>query len=195
MKRIISEEEKNRKVKKNQLIVGGVLIFLMIFSTLGFAFSNRLDINNEKIKYKDIKFIKDSNTGYWNFKINEIDFSTQYNPRETEDIYISNSLTINNYLNKPLYFVGENPEAVSEIARNLNSFVTRTNYACLENEKCSGDFPVKDCSQDNIIIIKDVKENEENKIYQQENCVFIATNYANQLRYADRFLFGVLGVQ
>ena len=49
-------------------------------------------------------------------------------------------------------------------------------------------------SSDNIIVVKDAVDDIE-KIYNEENCIFIETNYANQSRYADRFLFSILGIQ
>ena len=201
MQKIITQEEKERRKKRNQLVIGIVLIWLMVVSTLGYAFIDRTgansnNSNNEKIEYNGIEFIRDENF-YWKFKIQETDFLTKHNPQETEDITFSGSKQIAEYRNKPMYFAGENGEHVLEIARNLNGIVLRTSNACLENDKeCSQDnenFPIKKCSNENIIVFKESVN--ENKIYQEENCIFIETNYANQARYADKFLFSILGIQ
>ena len=196
MQKIITQEEKERKIKRNQLVIGIVLIGLMVLSSLSFAFINNTTNINEKIEYKGIKFVADGN-GYWSFNIQGTDFLTKYNPKETEDISYLNYKNINEYSNKPLYLIGDNGEHFSEISRNLNNIALRINNACLEGDsKCTKNninFPIKKCSSDNIIIIMNVEGIE--KIYNKENCVFIETNYANQVRYADRFLFSILGIQ
>ncbi len=194
MRRIITRESRDKKLKRNQLIIGIALIGLMVSSTLGFAFINKTNSSNdiEEIKYKGVRFVRDLN-GYWNFNIDGIDFLTKYNPENTEAIDISTSLNLQNYVNKPLYFIGDSGDHFAEIDRNLRDrFVTRISGACLSGEECLEDFPIKSCSEDNIIIIKEDAENE--RIYQEEGCVFITASYANQVRYADAFLFSLLGI-
>jgi len=195
MKALISQEEKDKKLKRNHLIMGLILILLMVFSTLGFAFGNRINSNSvEEVEYKGIKFVRNPSSGYWSFNIQGVDFITRYNPTETQDINFLNYQTINNYVNKPLYFVGESGEHFSELDRNLRDrFVLRTSGACLDDE-CEGNFPVKDCSQDNIIVVKEAVDGEE-KIYQEENCIYIIASFANQVRYADAYLFDLLGIK
>ena len=39
MKRIISKKDKNKENRRNQVIVGGVLILVMLFGTIGYAFT------------------------------------------------------------------------------------------------------------------------------------------------------------
>jgi hypothetical protein len=50
-----------------------------------------------------------------------------------------------------------------------------------------------------MIIFKEISNNEtENNVtetmYQEENCVFIFARYENQSKYADKFLFKLLGI-
>lgn len=183
IKKIITKEEKEIKIKRNQFIIGFLLIFLMVFSTVGYAFTN---YGNENLKYNNVKFIKEE--GYWSFSVNGNNFLTLFNPKETEDIE-SVDITINNYINKPLYLSGEDGEHFSELARNLNGIVTRINKACLD--ACKEDFPVKDCS-DNIIIFEDSKEN---VIYKEKNCIFVKTDYSDFLRYTNKIIFDLLDIQ
>jgi len=200
MRRIITKTQQNKKTKRNQLIIGLLLIGLMLFSVIGYALSGRgAEENLEKIEYNGIEFLQD-NSGYWSFKIDGIDFLTKYNPKETEKISFSSDLNINDYSNKPLYFVGIFQEPNFEINRNLNSLVLRVQEACLSKKDCKNDLPIKNCSVDNIIVIKeleiDLEEESEEKenIYQQENCIFITASLGNQTKYADKFLFNVLGI-
>ena len=200
MRRIITKTQQNKKTKRNQLIIGLLLIGLMLFSVIGYALSGRgAEEDFEKIEYKGIEFVQDT-SGYWSFNIQGQNFLTKYNPIETEEISFSSDLNIADYSNKPLYFVGILQEPNFEINRNLNSLVLRVQEACLSKKDCENDLPIKNCSFDNIIVIKELEsdledESEEKEdIYQQENCVFITASLGNQTKYADKFLFNILGI-
>jgi len=194
MRQIISRDEKDRKVRRNQLIIGIILIGIMTFGTVGYAFSDRSDGNSEKIEYNGIEFAKDG-SDYWNFALNGNNFITKYNPKEVENITFSSYLSINSYTNKPLYLVSDFNEPNYEISRNLNPFVLRMQNSCISGDNCTGNLPVKNCSEDNVIIIKETNnESQKEKIYQQENCAFITASSENQTRYVDAFLFKILGI-
>lgn len=195
MKRILTKKERDKKIRKNQLIIGSILILLMVFSTLGYALSGKEDEQISKIEYNEINFIKDK-SGYWNFEINNQKFSTKYNPGEINERGISffSYLNINSYKNKPLYFEGIG-EPVYEIGKNLRSFVSRVQGACLSEENCEENLPIKNCSANNIIIIQEPDKNEREKIYTEDNCVFITASLSNQTMYADAFLFEILGIK
>lgn len=193
MERILTQEERAKKVRLNQLIIGIVLISLMVFSTLGYALGRNRDEGVEKVEYSSIEFIRDSD--YWSFNIQGYDFITKYNPKEVEDISFLSYLSLQNYVNKPLYFVGNYPEPVSELGRNLDSFVLRMHEACLENMNCSDDSPVKNCSVDNVIVIREVLDGSSESFSEDENCVFITADLGNQTRYADAYLFKLLGIR
>ena len=191
MRSIITRTQQDKKTKRNQLIIGLLLIGLMTFSVVGYALSGRgAEEDFEKIEYKGIEFIQD-NSGYWNFNIQGQNFVTKYNPEETEEILFSSDITLSDYSNKPLYFVGIFQEPNFEINRNLNPFVLRVQEACLSKQNCENDLPIKNCSADNIIVIN---EGEDGDIYQDENCIFITASLGNQTKYANKFLFEILGI-
>ncbi len=163
----------------------------MFFSVLGYSMNSGGDEETEKISYNGIDFTKE--LGLWNAKVSNLQFSFVYNPQETEEINSSLKL-LENYAGKPLYLYSGDREALTEVYRNIfyqNLIVQRVQEACFEGEKCEGDFPIKTCS-DNFIIIK---ESENNQIYQQENCVFIEGKKEDLVRLADSFLFKIVGVQ
>lgn len=166
----------------------------MIFSTLGYSLINSQynSQDTSKYEYNGIKFTQ--NSGYWSFQINGNNFLTLYNPDETVEINITNLLSLNDYLGKPLYFDSNSSAAVSEIAQNLNVFATRAQNACISSEECAADYPIKSCSSDNVIVVREPKEGESERIYQQQNCIFIIANDDNQTKYADRLLFNIIGV-
>jgi len=200
MRKIISKEEKDKKTRRNQLLIGGILILIMLFGYGAISLNNKEDTTEEdRIKYNGIDFIKD-NSGYWNFAIQGQQFIIINNPENISKINFLSTLNLNYYSNKPLYFVGDIGEGSSEISRNLaNRFVLRIQQACLEEKECKGNFPIKNCSSDNMIIFKEISNNEtENNVtetmYQEENCVFIFSKYENQSKYADKFLLKLLGI-
>ncbi len=91
-------------------------------------------------------------------------------------------------MDKPLYFVGDQSEGFSEIDRNLRErFVLRTSPACLSKEDCLGDYAIKNCSIDNIIVIDEAGSEDSEQIYQKENCIFISASFMNQTKYSDAF--------
>lgn len=192
MRKIISKEEEARKSKRNQLIIGGILILVMVASSLGYAFTREQSgTASEKIIYNGIEFDKTGNL--WNANTGNFQFSFLYNPQETVKI---NSILnpLGNYANKPLYIYSQSAMATAEIYRNLfyqNQIVQRVQNACFEGETCNDNSPVKTC-QDNLIIIK---ESNNTGVKQQDNCVFIEGNAGNLTKLSDSFLFKITGIQ
>jgi len=200
MRKILSKEEKVKKETRNKVIIGLVLVAIMIFGTVGYAFfSNPTDNNKAKITYKGIEFILNENN-LWQFKVQNLGFETQYNPKETENISVPVSASVYTYSGKPLFFLGQGA-AKQEIARNLWNVLSRAPQdGCIKSyEKLCGDnTPIKNCSEDNIIIIQEQNyteiSEEDIEIKQEDNCIFIAAPYAEQGRAADAFLFKILGI-
>ena len=192
MKKLVTREERKKTVKRNQIILGLILVLLMVFSTLGYALSGRGDKEQSgNMNYKGVDFIKDS-SGYWRFNIQGFDFATQYSPEETQDIYFFLYASVSDYGGNPLYFVGD-IDAGIELKRNLNYFPQRMNDACLNND-CEGDFPIKNCSKDYVISIREPLEDEDSGVSQDENCIIIVANSSEQIRYSDAVLFKLLGI-
>jgi hypothetical protein len=190
MRKITSKKLEERRNRKIQLVVGGLLILIMILSTVGYSFNSQRD-NSEKIIYNGKQFIKENNL--WYTEIGNFKFSFFYNPTE-----IANRELVLNYLNRydnlPLYIYSENSDATMEIYRNLfysNRIVQRVQEACLKGEKCGGEIPIKDCTNNFIII----KKSDINEIRQEENCVFILGKDEELVKITDEFLFKITGIQ
>jgi len=192
MKKIETKEQGEKRKKRNHLLIGIVMVGLMVLSTGGYAImNNESSSGNSFIKYNNVKFY--SQDGYWVFNYNNQQFSTQYNPEETKNITVQTSVNLAKYSQAVVYFDTESGQPNNEIYRNIYPFILKTNGACLENETCSGNYPIKDCSN-NIIIIKEPSKNETERIYQEQNCIFIKAYEANQTKFADAFLFKLLGI-
>ena len=188
MRRILSRQEEDKKKKRNQFLVGGILALLMILSTLGYAFRNEFSGGTESITYNGFQFVKQGNL--WFTSVGSLQFAFRYHPAETENISSNFFLSLNNYNGKSLYISSENYDAEIEIYRNLDQIVLRRQYACLENQTCEENFPIKTCI-DNFIVIK---EGNNSRITQQDNCVFIEGKKEELARMADKFLYKILGV-
>jgi len=191
MRKIIAKQEDGKKKRTNQLLVGGILIIVMVLSTIGYSLNSGDETSTEKIEYKGIEFTRES--GLWTAEINSLQFSFAYNPQETKAIDEPLN-ALDSYEGKVLYFYSESNDATTEIYRNLfynNQVVQRVQNACLDGENCSGDAPIKTCDNNFIII----KTGENESITQRENCVFIEGNHNNLTKLSDAFLFKIIGVQ
>jgi hypothetical protein len=202
IKRIETKEGQLKKTKKRNLIIGIILVLIMVFGTAGYAvdvaLSNKSSNNNaDQIKYKGIDFIKDNN-GYWEFSYNSMTFATQYNPLELNDTKVSPlGLSLANYKGQVLSFSwNESQESVLELDRNFegNKIPLRVVPQACISENCSGNYPIKNCSVDNVIVFQIPMKNEKEMVYSDENCVFIIANETNQVKYSDAFLYKLLGI-
>lgn len=191
MKRIVGRKEKERKDARNKVIVGLVLVGIMIMGTAGFAFFSKTEDSRKKIVDGGVEFVL-GDTGLWQFEVQGMGFLTQYTIKDTKNISMFIFKTATDYSAQPLFFIGKG-EARQEITRNLRGFIPRIQDGCIEDyeEKCEENAPMKDCSQDNIIIIR---ETNETKISQEDNCILIEAPYEEQVRVADAFIFKILGL-
>jgi hypothetical protein len=193
MRKIISKKESEKKSKRNQLLVGIILIGVMIFSVLAYSFgadSGNPD-SGAKISYNGFEFVQEN--GLWHVNIGNYQFSFLYTPREVMKINTTLK-SLNSYKDQPLYIYSESPEAENEILRNLfynTGFAQRVQNVCLEGEECGKDLPIKNCTENFIII----RESNETGIRQENNCVFIEGNRIILVGLSDSFLFKVLGIQ
>ena len=188
MKRLKSKGSEAKKQKRNQVIIGVILIIVMfgsVFAVIVGSFGNK---ESSKVDYNGFEFFKQSN--FWILEIGDFDFIFKYNPNEIQEIETEVKF-LNNYYGKPLYISSENSEATYEIASNLEQVTLRMQNACLDEEDCEDDLPLKTCD-DNFIIIE---EKNETNILQDNNCVFIQGPQENLTMISDEFLFHILGVR
>ena len=189
IRRIISKSEQEKKQKRNSIIIGVILMIVMFGSVFGIVVGSfgQNSSGKNKIKYNGYEFYNEN--GVWKVSAGEINFIFTYFPTETKNI--TNILkNVNNYYNKPLYVYSEDSNAEIEIYRNLQQIAARIQPACFNNETCEGDFPIKTCS-DNFIII----ENGTEEITQVENCVYIKGEKQELSKLTDSFLYKIFGIK
>ena len=185
MRKIGSKYQEEKRRKRNQLILGFILIFVMFFSVIGYSFQGIVNEDVEEFNYNGFEFTEQN--GFWILNQNNINFIFRYNPNEVPKIN-SELKNLNNYNGKPLYISSESIEAESEIYTNLFQSVERIQNACLE--ECDENLPIKTC-EDNFIIIKEGDE----KIVQDNNCVFITGEINDLTKLSDEFLFKILEIK
>ena len=190
IRKIATKHDEEKKRKRNQIIVGLVLVFVMLFSVIGYSFRSNSNSNTAQIlKYNNYEFTNVG--GYWTLDIGGTVFSFASKPSNAYKINSSlNSIT--NYYGKELYLYSENAGAESEVYQNMHLVASQVLPACpADEEACDKNLPIKNCS-DNFIIIK---EKEEIGVFQQDGCVFIEGNAENMIKITDGFLLKILGVQ
>ena len=184
-----------RARKKNNIILGVVMIVLLVGSSLGYSLMSADGGGKNSVSENGFDFVRDA--GVWKLDIGGDVFGFKYLPSEVSDIDLNFSAQFGMYSGQPLYFV--NPgEGVSEILANFDRYILRYQEVCFAsngmtsagpaNESvCEGDLPVKDCGS-NLIVFE---EGNETRVYGEDNCVFIV---GDTLRGSDAFLYEVLGI-
>ena len=190
MRKITSKRERNKKQKRNQLIVGFVMIFLLSVSIVGYGFGGR-GVKKNKVIYNGYEFVEES--GYWFVEIGSFEFSFRYNPNEIENVEDELNL-LDSYSGKTIYISSADIESSSEIYRNLvdqNKIILRMQPACLEGEECVGeDMAVKTCA-DNFITIREAYTT---SVTQEDNCVYIEGKLEDLAKITDGFLLNIIGI-
>lgn len=180
MQRIKTAEEVEKKQRMVKIVAGSVLIFLMVFSTAGFAL-NGIGGSNDESEYVENVYFDGT---YWVYQFGEQQFYFNNKLEDTSKVSVSMSAKLTDFSQQILYIDSENVEAFSGIINNLGRYSSRIQEACYE--ECERDVPEKDCSE-NLIIFK---EAEERKVYQEDNCIFIG----GDLLSVDAFLYRILGL-
>ena len=197
IRKIMSESEREAKDTRNKRIMGVVLGLIMLLSTAGYFV---FDFSTPKAKSIDYAGIKFSQTlaGTWGFSYGGNSYETRYTPLETKNIQITLTKTLSDYYNKPLY-ISANPiddisqSSNTEILKNINTIVLRASFACMD-ANCTQNYPIKDCSSDNMIIFEQSSTNS-SRITQQQKCVTLTYAPSDEERLADAFLFGIIGIK
>lgn len=192
MRKIQTQAEINRKKKKNQIILGVILIGVMVLSTLGYSISDNFG-SSKKMEFNGFKFQKNNN--YWNLDLSGQQFVFRNLPQNVSDVSVFGFYDLNSYADKTLYFVnlGKSNEAGQEILTNLGRYILRWQEACLDLSsselECSADLPVKSCDE-NLIIFENGANNI-TKVYKDDNCVHIS---GDLISGSDAFLYKLLGI-
>ena len=183
MRKILSEEEIARKQKIRNIIISIFLLLVLLASTVGFAFL----YNSESTTAGTQSDSKVQNLGdRWAANIGGQQFVFSNSPESSFNATRINIIPdLNQYASKPLYIDTESELIYSEIASTLGRYSERVQYGCYSSCENSS-YPEKTCA-DNLIV---VRQKDENKVYQNNSCVFID----GDIRAVDAFLYKILGL-
>lgn len=192
MRKIKSPADLERIRRRNNILLGLVMIVLLTISTLGYSLMSS-DSDSENVAEEgDFKFVRSD--GLWKLAVGNEVFAFWNLPSEVSDVDVNLSVELGQYSGQPVYFV--NPgEGAGEVLRNIGGYVLRYQEACLDPTNltmqisggCEGNLPIKNCDS-NLIIFK---EGNETKVYNERNCVFI---FGDSMKGADAFLYKTLGI-
>lgn len=192
MKKIISKEGQEKKQRRNNLIIGIILVSLMLLSTAGYAFYGREKEGVQKIKYNEYEFVLQNN--YYLLKLGSYTFGFRTSPFSSNVIVQNELKKLNDYADKPIYIYSEESDATYEVYMNFKQVSQRIQNACPKNSSCEKEFPnlpIKDCSENFIII----EEGEKNLLRQEGNCAYITFKQNESLISVDEFLYKIIGVK
>ncbi len=186
MKKIISQEEKDKKQKRNKIILSIFLVALIAFSSLGYAIMSRTqDTTVQRAEYAGLDFVQ--NNGYWTTVIGQKQLFFNKLPEDVLNITIQGEYSAADYFNEPVYIVNANVATVT-LSDFLSSVALRVQDACLEEQEClTLDLPIKTC-EDKVFVFKNSNET---KVYKQQNCVFIEGNFFDGV---DRLVYKIYGI-
>lgn len=194
MRRIKSRASEERRRKKNQIVIGVILIIVMFGSVFGvivgsFNSSNGSDSGGQEnvIDYNGYEFV--SYNGFWKLDLGGIEYIFRHTPYGTFEINESLNY-MSSYSGEVLYISSEDSGSEIEIYRNFGNSVERIQTACYDEENCEGDVPIKDCSNNFIV----VEISDEKSVVQENNCVFIRGPSEELTKITDGFLFKILGL-
>lgn len=190
MRQIKNQEEANKKKKLSYTIIGGILIILLLFSSIGYAFLQGSGNNSasQSESYNGFKFERYGQ--YWKTIISNNNLYFRYLPQEIENISILGDYDISNYKDKTVYFVSGDVN-MGEIIQNIMPYILRYQEACIPDPKglknCK-ELPIKNCTEDLVIIYN---PDEEIGIRNEEKCVYIS---GDSIKASDAFMYSLFKI-
>jgi hypothetical protein len=190
MRKIISKEEEEKREKRNRRFVGFLLLGIMVLSVFGIVVDSigKTDSSSSAIVYNGVEFSNQAER--WFFSYDGLDFSIINSPQNLTNITSNELNNFYSYSDKPLYIYSKDSTVIYNLASNMEKVAYRLQYACLSKEECLGDYPLKTC-EDNFIILQ---EGNEPSIIQDQNCVRITGPKDQLQKLTDTFLLKILGI-
>lgn len=190
---ILPKEKKQKRVSSSAIIVG-VIIFIMVFSSIaiGFFYNPGSDISENSVEYGGFTFTDRGNG--WFVDINGNEYGFEYGPFFVENVK-SIDLKNEEFSNRvyvafdPSEF-SENSDEIFRLRQFLQSRGIAANPACIKEEGC-GDLPIVSCDNQDVIYLD---SGENTQIYKDKECIVLESKPGEELQAINRFMYGVLGV-
>ncbi len=191
MRKITSAEESRKKEKSKRILLSIFLLSILVLSVFGIVIDSigkTGSTNSGKVSYRGTDFVFQQER--WFFSKNGIDFSILNSPENLTEISSEDLNLIETYSGKPLYVYSEDKSLEAEIYFNFDKIASRIQPGCINGTVCTGDFPLKTCENDFILMI----ESNETRIEQEQNCVFIRAPEKDMQKALDYFFLKITGI-
>lgn len=185
MREIGSRQDIEKKTRRNALIISIVMLGILVISTAGYAFITGTENGDEPQGNAGNSKVQQMGD-YWVFEFEgkTVQVSSSLEQVKNISVILGPDINLDKYKQKPLYIASNNTGVIYEIGSTIGRFAPRAQAACYGN--CTANLPVKGC-YDNLIVWK---ESDENRVYQNDSCVFID----GDLKAADAFIYRIFGM-
>ncbi len=201
-----SEHQKKQRTRKLIIfIIAGIIIALMILSTLGYVLVDRSGQENQNSgnTYNGFKF-SDSVNG-WQTIVGTNTLTTSYLPREVMEFNGTgvSSSDLYGFTGKIVYIAISDDQggyASADLYNNLNLVATRVQFACpvdRENSSFCQDknLPIKSCDDATLDSKIVLFSNETKAGYEYKNsCLIISGEGSEIIKASDNFIYKLFGV-
>lgn len=185
IKRIQTSEDKERKRKRNNMIISIFMLVILVATSAGFAFVNTGGTPSSDESSNVNNTINNLPQG------NYVQYGGQqipliYNKTEVGDVEVTINKSINSYAGETLYLDIETDEtvAIQEFGNTLGRVLPKIQRACLN--ECEENIPERSCDE-GIVVYRNIEG--ESRVYQEKECVFIE----GDIRAVDAFIYSVFG--
>jgi hypothetical protein len=193
-KKLETKEQIEKKKKRNNYLLASILILVTFGSVFGVVvnfISSSNKTSNEKITYGGLEF---QNAGsYYTLTLGDKVFYFSSSPNDFSKVDYTMNITKNlaSLLGKPLYLESENYNIEQELYQNLQNYTLRIQPACTDAKTCfDNTYPIKDCTNNFIV----VKQAENNKVYENDSCIYIEGKQEDLMKLTDITLLKLMGI-
>jgi hypothetical protein len=191
IKKIETQENRDRKAKRNKIIISVAMVVLIGLSSLGYAImsnNGNSSSNDSIVKYAGLQFVKSNDL--WATIISGKTFYFNYLPTELTNVSISGNYSFNDYFQNTVYVINVNSGG-SGLLNAIDAAALRLQEACLAGMDCSNaDLPIKKCS-DNLIVFSD-SNSSSTTVTKSQNCTFISGDF---FKGSDKLLYKLLNIE
>lgn len=186
MRRIETKQEIEKRRKRTVNVVSIIMLVILVLGTVGYGLGSFYGNTPQEAQSDNLPDGTVTQLGnQWSVRIGGIDYLFANSPDSVKNISIEINQTLTTLPNQPTYLSSQNPAILSELANTLSRYVS-LREACYG--PCEKDLPEKTCDENvNLIVWQDSLEN---KVYQEQNCIFIE----GDTRAVDAFLFKILSI-
>jgi len=194
IKKLQSKKDQERKERKQQRWLGLGLIFIMFGSVFGVvvAFFSAQKANSPT-QETYLGYNLNQGAGFYVLTRGNNNIYLNSNPNNINllNYEINMSKMVAMFNGNSIYIDAKNTYLYQVLEQNLFTYANRIVPACIDELDCeNNNLPIKTC-EDNIIIIK---ESNENKIYEDNNCIYIEGKSEDITTLTDIFLLRVFGI-